>query len=220
MIYDDFKIVQDERNPYIYTIEFSPYINSEPLLHSITKTNILIGTTITNDYKTLQFKAISVKSFTQYKEEQLKKNHYGITYQEILLLLNNLVTQMEYLIKHTKHTFIGYHPKNIIVVDDNKYIYLSNEHLHSIKNDNILLTCPFTKKDFFFSPELEKIKEIPSKIHYKTSYYSLACLIIDVFKEQEDQEEMNALSIKNTKLYWLLKRCLHEEPNKRSILFI
>ena len=26
--------------------------------------------------------------------------------------------------------------------------------------------------------------------------------------------------IKNTKLYWLLSRCLEEDPNKRSIIFI
>ena len=31
---------------------------------------------------------------------------------------------------------------------------------------------------------------------------------------------LERLSIKGTKLYWLLKRCLDEEPKRRSIIFI
>ena len=230
--HDDFKITQDERNPYIFNIDFSPYTNSQILIQSITKTNILKGTTMTTITKTntntnttttknntLQFKATKVNTFTQYKQYQLKKRNY----QEVLLFVQHLVSQLEYLIKNTKHTFIGYNPRNIIVIDDNKFIYLSNEHLLPIENNKtISITCPFSHKDFFFSPELKKIKEIPTKVNYKTSYYSLACLIMNIFQEedQQDQQLLDSLPIKNTKLYWLLQRCLNEDPNKRSILFI
>jgi len=233
--HDDFKITQDERNQYIFNIDFSPYTNSQILIQSITKTNILKGTTMTtmtktntntntttNTTKTLQFKATKVSTFTQYKESQLKKKHYT----DVLLIVHHLVTQLEYLIKNTQHVFIGYNPKNIIVIDDNKFIYLSNEHLLPIENNNMIsITCPFSTKDFFFSPELKRIKEIPTKINYKTSYYSLACLIMNIFQEenqqdQQDQQLLDSLPIKNTKLYWLLQRCLNEDPNKRSILFI
>jgi hypothetical protein len=31
---------------------------------------------------------------------------------------------------------------------------------------------------------------------------------------------LNQLHFKNTKLYWLLSRCLVEDPGKRTILFI
>ena len=188
--HDDFKIIQDERNPYIFNIDFSPYTNSQILIQSITKTNILKGTTTTikNTNNTLQFKATKVITFTQYKEEdQLKKRNY----QSLLLFVHHLVTQLEYLIKNTNHTFIGYNPRNIIVIDDNKFIYLSNEHLLPIDNNNstISITCPFSQKDFFFSPELKQIKEIPTKINYKTSYYSLACLIINIFQEEDQQDQ-------------------------------
>ena len=78
------------------------------------------------------------------------------------------------------------------------------------------------------------IKEIPSYIHYKTSYFSLACLIIyailgdDEFyveylrHKQIDKiiEYLDKHPIKQTKIYWLLSRCLVEEPNNRSILLI
>jgi serine/threonine protein kinase len=92
------------------------------------------------------------------------------------------------------------------------------------------ISCPFNVTDFFASPELLKITELPSQVHYKTSYFSLGCLLLyaltggddfykDYFKDKP-HEYLNQLHFKNTKLYWLLSRCLVEEPEKRSILFI
>ena len=211
---NDYTIYQDNETPHIYTIVFSPFTNSEALINSIIKTKIIKGATITNNYQTLQIKATSI---SQYKKS-LKKEHY-------IQMLANLTQQLEYLIKKTHHTFIGYNPENVIVIDENKFIYLSDEHLHKIEQNNITITYPFSKTDFFLSPELEKIKEIPSKAHYKTSYYSLACLIIEYFKkeqqqEQQQEQQLEMTCLKGSKIYYLLKRCLDPDPNKRSILFI
>ena len=83
------------------------------------------------------------------------------------------------MINNYSKTFIGYNPKNILVIDENKFIYLpNNEELHDIEDNNITITYPFSQQDFFMSPEMFFIKEFPSKIHYKTSYYSLVCLIM------------------------------------------
>jgi hypothetical protein len=38
--------------------------------------------------------------------------------------------------------------------------------------------------------------------------------------EEKLKIQMETIFIKNTKLYWLLKRCLVEEPKNRSIIFI
>jgi hypothetical protein len=78
-----------------------------------------------------------------------------------------------------------------------------------------------------------KIKELPSHVHYKTSYFSLGCLLLyalieeDFYTEylkeikcEKIHEYLKNLPFKNTKLYWLLSRCLVEEPEKRSIIFI
>ena len=215
IITNDYTIYQDNETPHIYTIVFSPITNSEALINSIIKTKIITGATITNNYKTLQIKATSI---SQYKKS-LKKEHYN-------QMLTHLTQQLEYLIKKTNHTFIGYNPENVIVIDENKFIYLSDEHLHKIEENNITITYPFSKTDFFLSPELEKITEIPSKAHYKTSYYSLACLIIEYSLKKEQQEEQGhqeqkeMTCLKGSKIYYLLKRCLDTDPNKRSILFI
>ena len=84
------------------------------------------------------------------------------------------------------------------------------------------------------APELLSVKEIPSFINYKVSYFSLGCLILfcllgdngddvdseDLQEKDKISHQMKTLLIKNTKLYWLLERCLVEEPRNRSILFI
>ena len=95
----------------------------------------------------------------------------------------------------------------------------------------MLISYPFTRDDFFMAPELYCIKEIPSFVNYKVSYFSLGYLILytllgdDIDSEDLQEKDkichrMKTLIIKNTKLYWLLERCLVEEPKNRSILFI
>ena len=39
-------------------------------------------------------------------------------------------------------------------------------------------------------------------------------------KEEVTLKHLDTHPIKDTKLYWLLSRCLLEDPNKRSIIFI
>ena len=79
-----------------------------------------------------------------------------------------------------------------------------------------------------------EIKEMPSLVHYKTSYFSLGVLIVclitddpdiynDYLKHKQGKKILELLdnhTIKYTKLYWLLSRCLDEDPNSRSIFLI
>jgi hypothetical protein len=103
-----------------------------------------------------------------------------------------------------------------------------------------MISSPYSTKDFFFSPELLLIKEIPSYIHFKTSYFSLGLLIIYALLEEDEfyseyinnrhlinhnnpSTILNVLNnhpIKNSKLYWLLSRCLVEEAKDRSIILL
>jgi hypothetical protein len=151
-------------------------------------------------------------------------------------MTHNLVTQLKYLITHFSQTFLGYSLENLIVIDKHKFVYLCDEFLLDIKNDNndnndVLISYPFTCDDFFMAPELYCIKEIPSFVSYKVSYFSLGYLILytllgdNIDSDREDLQDkikkhLDSLIIKNTKLYWLLERCLVEEPTNRSILFI
>ena len=234
---ENFYIAQDKTDNNSFTIFFDSY--NEALIKSITKTRIILGATTTEKYRSLTFKASSVLSFFDFQKELKRENKsLKLTYNLALKMTHNLVTQLNYLITHFSKTFLGFSLKNLIVIDKSKFVYLCDEFLLDIiKNgenvEKMLISFPFTCDDFFLAPELLSVKEIPSFVNYKVSYFSLGYLIMycllgdDDFIYSEDLKEkdtichkMTTLSIKNTKLYWLLERCLVEEPRNRSILFI
>ena len=234
---DNFYIGQHQSDNQTFTVFFDSY--NEALIKSITKTRIILGATTTEKYRSLTFKATSVQTFFDFQKELERENKsLKLTYNLALKMTHNLVTQLNYLITQFSKTFLGFSPKNLIVIDKSKFVYLCDEFLLDIiKNgengEKLLIKSPFTRDDFFFSPELLSVKEIPSFVNYKVSYFSLSLLILytllgdDDFIYSEDLQEkdkishrMETLIIKNTKLYWLLERCLVEEPKNRSILFI
>ena len=236
---DSLKIMQDKNNKTMYKIEFN--YPCPALIRSLTKTHIIQGT-ITDDYTTLRFKALSVKSFPQFIEEQNKVR--GSPHLSINLaanMISSLTQQLSHLITKESQTIIGYAPENIIVLNDNTFAFLDSElvaEIDPVGKEMATISCPFKVTDFFASPEILKITELPSYVHYKTSYFSLGCLLLyaltegrleedDFYKEylkelncEKIHEYLTGLHFKNTKLYWLLSRCLVEEPKKRSILFI
>lgn len=205
--------------------------NSQSLLHSITKTKIVHGTTITDNYKTLYFNATSVKSFTSYQSDLKKINgSFNVPYNKAILIFFYFGKQLEYLIKREKKCFYAYKIENIIVIDDNKFIYLSNNYLSDIENNcDLLIMAPFEKeRNCFMCPQVKNINEIPFSVHYKTSYYSLCLFIVYAlsyetdFLEEPEAERIEELlkPILDTKLYYAIKRGLIEDPKKRSILYI
>ena len=244
---DDFKITQDKINGNRYSINFA--INSETLIRSISNTKIILGMTTSENYDIVSFNATSVESFKQYRDG-LKEMKYDSTLKMVL----DLSLQLNYLLKTYNQVFLGYNPDNLIVVDGNKYIYLTTEYLLNVnENDEeekdkeeekekgkekVTITCPFSQDDFLLSPELYNVKELPANVHYKTIYFSLGSLIIygltgnmDFLKDENGDEDdkpiyqklnntLECLPIRGSKLYWLLKRCLDEEPKRRSIIFI
>ena len=236
---DSLKIIQDKNNKTMYKIEFN--YPCPALIRSLTKTHIIQGT-ITDDYTTLRFKALSVKSFPQFIEEQSKvRGSKVLSINLAANMISNLSAQLSHLITKESQTIIGYAPENIIVINDNTFAFLDSElvaDIDPVGKEMAIISCPFKVTDFFASPEILKIKELPSYVHYKTSYFSLGCLLLfaltggrlegdDFYKEylkelncEKIHEYLNQLHFKNTKLYWLLSRCLVEDPEKRSILFI
>ena len=230
---DHFKITQNEFDDKLYTIYFNS--NSQALISSIAKTKIILGATTTEKYNTLTFKATKVQTFKEYQIDLERENGTKkLQYISILKMTYHLAAQLNFLITNYSKTFLGYSPENLIVVDKNKYIYLSSEYLLNISNEKVLITFPFSQNDFFMSPELLNIKELPSFIDYKVTYFSFGCLLLygflgdDDFMKNDDEKtseeklkiQMETIFIKNTKLYWLLKRCLVEQPKNRCILFI
>jgi hypothetical protein len=123
------------------------------------------------------------------------------------------------------------------MINDETPAFLSNELVANIDEATGMATisCPFSLEDIYFSPELVNLKELPAFIHFKVAYFSLALFILHLLSREEDtfyieyvkHKQLNIINkyldnhiIKESKLYWLLSRCLDEDPNKRSFIYI
>jgi hypothetical protein len=268
---ESLKIIQDKNNKTMYKIEFN--YPSRPLVRSLIKTRIIQGGTLTDDYLCLRFKALSVVPFAIFREQhKMERGSKILSINLAANMLSSLSAQLNYLTTKEFRMIIGYAPENIIVINGNTFAFLGSDlvaELDPVGKEMATISSPFKVTDFFASPEMLKIKELPSYIHYKNSYFSLGCLLlyalteginastqginastqginasteginaltevsfdlisdVDFYKEylkelncNKIHEYLNQLHFKNTKLYWLLSRCLVEEPEKRSILFI
>ena len=217
---DEFSINKNERDKTYFTIEFQE--NSEPLINSLIKTKLIIASSINDDYTNISFRASSVKSLKKflYKRE-------NISYENALKIILCLTKQFQYLILKEYLSFYQFIIENIIVLDNETFIYLSNEGLMPVINsNNIQFVKPFNSEGFI-SPEVLKINSIPTELNYKTIYYSLAALII-YFLFDKNINNLNNIDdlkcvlkpIEGTKLFGLLNRCLFEESNSRNIIYL
>ena len=230
---DNYRIYKLKDSIYRIQFQYDSYL----IVSSLVSSRIIPGSTTDETYKSITFKAESVKSMKQYMQDYIvEKGRKCLLVSDMVKMLRSLVMQLNYMLTKLNSTIIGYNPENIIVINGEKFAFLGSELVAEIDVDteHAMICCPFSQSDFYFSPEILSIKELPSYIHYKTSYFSLACLIIssitgddEFYKEylmhkQSSKiiDELNNHPIKNTKLYWLLSRCLVEEPKNRSILFI
>jgi len=240
----------------IYEIEFK--ISKYQLINSLLKTRLIQGASTDETYKRIYFKANQIKTLKQFKnEKKMDRGKRLLSISEIANLMRCLVIQLNYLIEIENHTILGYNPEDILVINDTIFVFIGNESIEKIdeETNNVMISCPYSTKDFFFSPEMLKINEIPSYIHFKTSYFSLGLLIIYALLEEEDfyteyvnnnercinnnercinnneryinnERSVNILNvlnnhpIKNTKLFWVLSRCLVEDAKERSIILI
>ena len=222
---EEFSIYKNKEQKTLFTIEFQT--NSESLINSMIKTKLIICSSINDDYKSLSFRTSSVKSLKKFISKR-----ENITYENALKIIVSLTKQLQYLITVEYECFYEYNIENIIVIDDDKFIYLSNEDLLKLSETNkVNFYKPFNREGFI-SPEILKINSIPSDLNYKTIYYSLGALVVyflfgkninnkDDFKDDFKDNLNNILKpIEGTKLFGLLNRCLCEEASERSIIYI
>lgn len=223
---DNLELIKtDNANKYIIQFRVNTDQNAA-LIRSLVRTRIIQGATVTRDYLTLKFQAHSVETF--FSNNKIQK----IKIPEAAKILQTLSNQLNYLLQYESKTIIGYQTNQIILINGETPAFLGSQLIAELdpEGENLAtICCLFNTKEFFAAPELLKINRLPAKVHYKSCYYSLASLIIYLLIYNPDNPhtfDTNPLSyldkhpVKNTKLYWLLSRCLEEDPNKRSIIFI
>jgi len=230
---ENYEIYKLEHSIYKITFRYTAY----SLVNSLVRSRLIMGSSTDENYKMIKFKAESVKTFRKYLEDyEVITGKKRLLVSDVAKMVRSLVQQLNYLLENTSSTIIGYTPEEIIVINDEKFAFLGSELVANFDKDteHAMISCPFLPKDFFFSPEIIRIKEIPAYIHYKTSYFSLACVIIyallgdnefytEYLRHKQTEKIIEYIDnhpMKQTKIYWLLSRCLVEEPNNRSILLI
>jgi hypothetical protein len=185
----------------------------------------------------LIFKAMTVESFTQFRERHYKiNNSKNLQHNLILNISYSLSKQISYLLNDESKCFYKFDISKILVIDGCKFIYLSCEDLKDVKEKKIYIYSPISKSSSYLSPELKFAKSIPILVNYKTIFYSLGLLILDLYTSETPScgallnsnyetncalERLKSITcIKETKLYYFLERCLLVEPEKRFLLYI
>lgn len=121
---------------------------------------------------------------------------------------------------------------NIIIINDETFIYIGENIIKKEKNNTISITRPY-KKTFLFSPELYNIKELPKTLPSNSWIYSLGVLSIlcltgnkrlltNIHKEKNIVNSFKQMidMIQDTKLYFSILRCVERNPLKRIFLYI
>ena len=208
------------------TDQFTLYIKGstelrEEIYKSINNTRLLTNIFLDDENDTIIFIAEMAVTLTTF----LKKG--CLTMTQSVKIVYDLSKQIEYL-ETSGYAFYGYDLDDILVINDTTFIIASSKYLLDIEENNITFNIPINPP-YFSTPELNKLTSLPSKINYRSSYYSLGavvlfCLLnIYVFSELEmNNTEIDQLlePICYTKMYWFLKRCFNEKSEQRLLLFI
>jgi len=180
-----------------------------------------------------QYNGFSFPPF--YKVSKLK-DKLPLSYNDSIILIHYLSLQQTFL-ERNGCGFFKLSFEDIIIIEFNDlkrefveldvdghndshsflyFAYLNPYHIKQINKGNIIFNSPFIM-DCFCAPEILALSVIPAAVSYKCFYYSLGVLVIHCLGLGLGLDS-DLEVIYDTKLYWLLKRIMVIEPNKRILL--
>jgi hypothetical protein len=212
---------------YIYEIYKSitkPKILSNAFFYDLNEETKLMGSDGSDgsDDHTIHFTAENIKSLSSLLREG------KLTNQMAIKMTHDLSKQIAYL-ETNFLAFYGFDLDDILVINTDIFIIASIKYLLKIEPDNCIYFYNPIGKPYFTNPEVIKLTKLPSKIDYRSSYYSLGALIlfsltnIYIFAEIVEKEaDLNHIlePIYYTKLFWFIRRCFKEKSEERILLFI
>ena len=170
-----------------------------------------------------------------YKVSRLS-NSLPLSYNDCLVLIHYIHLQQSFL-ERNGLGFFKLVLDDIVMIESSienslMFAYSNSSHIKKInEKDEIVFMTPFQNNTGFIAPEILAVKSIPSRVSYKCFYYSLGLLVIHCIngpKGETDEKLINENSInensleniKDTKLYWVLKRLIDSDPLKRILLLV
>jgi hypothetical protein len=153
--------------------------------------------------------------------------NFKMPYNTCIKMIDDLTKQIIYL-KKQNFGFYGFNLNDILVIDDT-FIFCCSDFLLPLVKEHCIFYSPIDNP-YFSNPEILDLKQLPSKIYHKCSYYSFGSLItfcllnkyLLVGNEIKSVEDIDSilLPLNNTKIYWFIKRCLDQDIHKRILLLI
>ena len=127
---------------------------------------------------------------------------FNLDYDALVRLAKCISRQILYMEKRGI-TFVGLELSDILSVENGRDFIVANyERVVSYSDFTIRFVAPFYKPTFT-SREVKELVVLPGNVSYLTAHYSLGSLIVFLLDDLID-------TIKYTKLYWFLIRCLNE----------
>jgi hypothetical protein len=139
-------------------------------------------------------------------------------YDTILKLLWCLQKQQNALSK-LGYSFYNLDLKNILVFDSSIFVLMNTDFIREMREDQCIFFSPLIKNDFS-SLEVNQVSSLPNKVSTHCFIYSLGLLCFFLFTGKKYEKEMNLKielsQIYNTKMYWMILRCL----NERKLIYL
>jgi hypothetical protein len=225
------------KNDFLFTNDLLTINKIDDSLYSFTfndkdeKSDLLIQSL----YK--QFKSLMKKEDDRYIVKcdsietlpQLISRKRGVlSYEQTLLCILQIGEQCIFLNeKGVVYPFIDIN--SIVVVNDNLFMLFDSElieYSREIDGNKIYIIPPFDKT-FLFSDELLSVKSLPARIHFNNWVFSIGLLGIYIISGKTDISNKTDANyreiienIQDTKLYFMLMRCVEKKFNKRKLLYI
>ena len=141
-------------------------------------------------------------------------------YNQVENMIRQVGLQLEVLLLKYKKGILYLNVEDIIVIDRSFFFLRGLENIINLQKEELLITYPLKIEkadEQFIAPELKQKmaeKVLPFKTSLNGVYYSLGKLCLYCL-QLEDLE-----TLKGSKMYYFLERCLKVEPTERYFLYI
>lgn len=161
-------------------------------------------------------------------EQLLAKKKGVLGYNDCLNIIQTLGTQLQKMEEEKKHIYASFQMKNIIVLNDTHYMYVSDQDIIAINDSNtITIDYPITPT-VFSSPEQQTATSLPYTLHKNTWLFSFASIVAYCLtgstasyeSKKYDDKVVLLERIILLPLYFCLLRCFAEDPVKRTLIYI
>lgn len=118
-----------------------------------------------------------------------------------------------------KYGVLFFNMKDILVIDSEIFLLTNLSKILPLSDENKLILHRPLSFDGFLAPELIDVKALPLVVESTCAYYSLALLCLKALALDGDVNN-DIESLAGSKFYYMLQRCLYENPQKRRFLYI